>query len=166
MTSVDRPAFLALWKRVCRTFNHKLDAEQFEDYFTALASVTLEDAESASDALCKSSRYWPKPVDWLEAAQRCRKSPRHFSTFAPPVVTPDGATETTFYCHICRDTGWRPGCGCEMGRLDLTRKCPAHPFTRHGLAYPEPVKPCQCRNSNPSWLANHETKYIAPGDAA
>jgi hypothetical protein len=160
MTAADRSAFADVFARVARTFNRKLDASVASDYFTALEAVPFDEIEDAAATLVKSSRYFPKPVEWLEAAQRSRK-PKRFEKFTPPVIAADGRTETTYHCHWCKDTGWRPGCGCELGRLDLLWKCPAHPYQRHGITYPEPMKPCACRHSNPTWQANHQTAYVA-----
>lgn len=163
MTSVDRPAFFTTFRKVARTFNKKITDDVCTDYFDALEAVPIDEIEAAADTLVKTSRYWPKPVDWLEAAQRSQKHGREFTRFTPPVVMPDGTTETTFHCVQCRDTGWRPGCGCELGRLDLTKRCPEHPYSRHDMPYPEPLKACACRDSNQVWQANHPRKYVKPG---
>lgn len=167
MTNQDRPAFLTTFKRVARTFGRKIDDATCEDYFSALAAVPIDEIESAAESLVKSSRFFPKPVDWLEAAQRSRKrGGGGFQKFTPPILREDGTTETTYHCHHCQDTGWRPGCGCDLGRLTLTKRCPAHPYERYGMPYPEPVKPCDCRGNNPAWQSNHESRYVEPESAA
>lgn len=160
MTDTDRSAFGVVFGRVSRTFNRKLDAATCSDYFEALQAVPIEDIEAAAVTLVKSSRFFPKPVDWLEAAQRERRPSRNgFEKFTPPVVLPDGTTETSYHCHHCQDTGWRPGCGCDLGRLGITKRCPGHPYEFYGQPYPEPLKACSCRPTNRAWLANHESKY-------
>lgn len=159
MTPADRAAFFDLFARVARRHGKKPDAELAADYFQALERVPLEELEAAADLLWKVSRYFPKPVDWLEAAQKVRK-PSHFVRFAPPVLTLDGRAEVTYHCLRCQDTGWRPDCGCEIGRLDFRHRCPAHPFERNGLAYARPVLPCECRGHNPAWLLKYDTSYV------
>lgn len=145
----------------------KADAEAVkrlrDEYFRALYDVPMEQIHAAADTLAKGTR-WPKPGHWLEAAQRAQKGTRVFSTFSPPVVLPDGTTETSYHCLHCHDTGWRPGCGCDIGRLGLTGRCPGHPYERHGMPYPEPLKACACRAGNPTWQANHQAKYASPED--
>lgn len=158
MTGADRSAFFELFSRVSRTFNRKPDAELCGDYFTALEAVPFDDVQAAADGLLKTSRYWPKPVDWLEAAQRARRG-KSFSQFTAPVVVADGE-DAIYHCHQCLDTGWRPGCGCELGRLDMSRRCPAHPFERHGTKYPEPLKACACRATNTRWQHGHPVMYV------
>ena len=132
---------------------------QYRGGMLCAEAVPLDEIEAAATTLVKSSRYFPKPVDWLEAAQRERRTKR-FEKFTPPVITPDGTTETTYYCYHCQDTGWRPGCGCDLGRLGLTKRCPAHPYERYGMPYPEPLKACACRATNPAWNANHQRQYV------
>lgn len=160
MTAADRAAFSSIFARVCRTFNRPFSADVAADYFTALERVPLPELEAAADDLVRSSRFFPKPVDWLTAAQKARK-PSHFARFAPTVVTlPDGRAEITYHCLRCQDTGWRPDCGCEFGRLDYRHRCPAHPFERNGCAYARPVLPCECRAHNPAWLRKYDTSYV------
>ena len=167
MTDADRFAFSAAFMRIVELhapYSLKGDKDAIarlrDEYFRALGDVPIEQVTAAADLLAKGTR-WPKPGHWLEAAQRSRKGSTPFHTFTPPVVLPDGTTETSYHCHQCQDTGWRPGCGCDLGRLGLTKRCPAHPFERFGMPYPEPLRVCQCRATNPTWQANHQTKYVA-----
>ena len=167
MTDADRFEFSSCFMRIVELhapYTLKSDAEAVkrlrDEYFRALLSAPIEDVQAAADTLAKGTR-WPKPGHWLEAAQRAHKATRSFSTFTPPVVAPDGTTETTYHCTQCRDTGWAPGCGCEMGRLGLTGRCPGHPYERFGMPYPEPLRPCACRSGNPAWQMNHQVKFAS-----
>lgn len=167
MKDADRFAFSAAFMRIVELhapYALKSDKDAInrlrDEYFRALYDVPIEQVTEAADTLAKGTR-WPKPGHWLEAAQRCRKHGGSFQKFTPPVVREDGTTETTYHCYHCQDTGWRPGCGCDLGRLSLTKRCPAHPYERYGMAYPEPLKACACRSSNPAWNANHQRQYVS-----
>lgn len=166
MTDADRFEFSSAFMRIVELhapYGLKSDdgavKRMRDEYFRALIDVPIAEVLEAADALAKGTR-WPKPGHWLEAAQRCRKASSQFQKFTPPVVLPDGTTETSYHCHHCQDTGWRPGCGCDLGRMSLTKRCPAHPYERYGMAYPEPLKPCDCRVGNPAWQANHQRRYV------
>lgn len=164
MIDADRFAFSTAFMRIVELhapYTLKTDAEAVkrlrDEYFRALSSVSIEHVTEAADMLAKGTR-WPKPGHWLEAAQRARGSQP--SRFVVPVMTPDG-TETVYYCGLCQDTGWRPDCGCHLSELDLSKKCPRHPYERFGLAYPQPVRACMCRATNPAYQRGRETKFAS-----
>ena len=67
MTSNDRDAFWAIFCRLSMLFGKKPDAEMADEYFQALMDLPLVLVTDATVSLKKSSRFWPKPVDWREA---------------------------------------------------------------------------------------------------
>jgi len=156
MTPTDRQDFAALCKRLAFTFNKTLKLEVIESYYLALEQVPLSELDAAAATLMRGHKFFPKPVEWLEAVQRNR--PAVFPE-AREVLHADGTIETVHNCPHCEDTGWLPDCGCDLAVLTMTHECPLHPYVKNELEYPRPLMRCPCRATNPYFQANHQPIY-------
>lgn len=66
---IDKPAFADEWKRLCKRFNRQLDQDEARDYFDYLSPQIDTDAfVSAARKLWASREFFPRPDDFLEAA--------------------------------------------------------------------------------------------------
>jgi hypothetical protein len=157
MTPTDREALGHLLLRTASLFNRKLDALTLNAYLDALQDIPLAALETAAVTLQRTQKFWPKPVEWREAAQKTRPMVRR--PMPEPVLLSDGSVEPVLFCPRCEDSGWVPDCGCALDALAANHCCALHPFMRHGLRYPNPLQPCDCRDHNPAWQANHQTRY-------
>lgn len=170
MTETDRVAFDVAFRAVVRVHGGRDWTEQAivklrSDYWDALEELPIALVQTASSELVRSATRWPKPVDWRHAAQRMTKVA---ALPAPAVaVLEDGTTEPTFVCMTCEDTGWRPECGCDVGRLTDAFRCPRHsPTSEDRRTVRMRVKPCECRRSNPHWFAQHQGRMVEDRGAA
>ena len=152
MTTTDRDAFWAIFCRLSMLFGKKPDAEMADEYFQALMDLPLVLVTDATVSLKKSSRFWPKPVDWREA---CYKLEPIKKGFAPErwVHTADGHRVATVICPKCNDGGWRPECGCPLE--DVSGKCATH--GTGSSASSMPVMRCECVETNPEYLMRNRT---------
>jgi hypothetical protein len=135
-------------------FGKKPDAEMGNEYFDALKELPLVIVTDAVASLRKTSRFFPKPVDWLEAAYKLEPIKKGF---APErwVKTAEGDTVHTVICLKCNDTGWRWECGCEFE--SVYNKCATH--GTGSSASTMPVTHCECRETNPEWLMKNRTTH-------
>jgi len=159
VTDTDRQRFVPLFQTLARTFNRKSDPAQCNAYFDALVHVPFAELEHAVGHLQRTARFFPKPVEWLDAVQRTRQPVAHPQ---PRVVTEAGVTEAAFFCARCEDTGWCPDCGCHVDHLDAGRKCLLHGgrvLPGYDDPRPRSFGPCPCRETNPTWAANHQPRY-------
>lgn len=154
MTITDRDAFWAIFCRLSMLFGKKPDAEMCQEYFESLMDLPLVLVTDATTSLKKSSRFWPKPVDWREA---CYKLEPIKKGFAPErwVHTADGQRVATYVCLKCNDGGFRWECGCAFE--DVDGKCSTH--KTGSSASRMPVTPCECRDTNPEWLMKNRTTH-------
>ncbi len=153
MTTTDRDAFWAIFCRLSMLFGKKPDAEMCQEYFESLMDLPLVLVTDATVSLKKSSRFWPKPVDWREAAFKLEPIKKGF---APErwVHTADGHRVATVCCASCNDTGWANQCGCPFDSVD--GKCPEHGTGTSASRMP--VVPCLCRDTNPEWAMKNRTR--------
>jgi hypothetical protein len=152
MTTSDGPAFEAIFTRVQKLYGKPKDAEMALAYFQALVELPLTLVDSASLTLVKTNRFFPRPVDWLEAAYKLEPIKKGF---APErwVHTADGHRVATVICPKCSDSGWCPECGCALE--DVAGKCKEH--GTGSSASSMPVQPCHCRDTNPEFAMRHRT---------
>jgi len=162
MTPIDRSRFTQALRTVALVCNKVIKPDVIDAYFEALAAVPIEDIERAGRALARTTKFWPKPVEWLTEVQRTSVAPP--VSLPPPVVLQeDGTQEVAFHCARCEDTGWRPDCGCVVGALDIKGHCPVHGgryVKLHDTTYARARLACECRGTNPTWNANHQTRYV------
>jgi hypothetical protein len=154
MTTTDIDAFTLIYKRVGNLFSRKFEPEQCAEYFKALLEIPLTVVDAAASEVCKSSRYWPKPVDWRDAAAKLDRPTPGFAK-ERWATTASGERVATYVCLKCCDTGWRPECGCEFEAVN--GKCPTH--GTGSSASRMPVQHCECRGTNPLWAEQHKTKH-------
>jgi hypothetical protein len=152
MTTDDGPAFFAIFERVQRIHGKPKDGAMALEYFEALKGLSLHIVDTAAKQVVKTSRFFPKPVDWLEAAYTLEKPKPGFAK-ERWATTASGETVPTFVCLKCNDTGWRLECGCEFE--SVYGKCDQH--GTGSSASRMPVLPCHCRDTNPVWLEAHNT---------
>jgi hypothetical protein len=152
MTHEDIVAFKPIFERVQKLYSKPKDAETCLAFFDALKELPLTVVESASYAVVKTSRYFPRPVDWLEAAYKLEPIKKGF---APErwVHTADGHRVATVICPKCSDSGWCPECGCALE--DVAGRCKEH--GTGSSASSMPVMPCMCRDTNPEFAMRHRT---------
>lgn len=153
MTSIDRPAFARLVSTLATVHNRKVDDATLLAYFEALEDIPLELIEAGAKELQKHSRHMPKPADFREAVQKVRRA----AAPLPPVTDEHGQPVLTFVCLRCEDTGWRPVCGCDTGRLDMSHRCPEH--GGEGKA-PIRVRACECRPTNANFHRDRGARYV------
>ncbi len=152
MTPTDGPAFEAIFTRVQKLYGKAKDAEMALAYFSALVDLPLTVVDAAAHALIKTSRYFPRPVDWLEAAYQLEKPTPGFAK-ERWAKTASGETVPTFVCGRCQDGGWRWECGCLFEMVE--NKCPTHGTGSSVCRMP--VRHCECRDTNPLWREKHQT---------
>ena len=154
MTTADGPAFEAIFTRVQKLYGKPKDGEMCRAYFDALKELPLAVVDAAAHALIKTEKFWPKPVDWLDAAFKI-DAPK--AGFRPErwVHTADGHRVATVVCPECSDTGWRPECGCQFESVN--GRCDQH--GTGSSASRMPVVVCLCRDTNPEWKAAHRTTH-------
>jgi hypothetical protein len=154
VTPADGLPFQAIFKRVGRLYNKPYDGEMNTAYFEALKELPLTVVDAASHALVKSSRYFPRPVDWLEAAYKI-DTPKPGFAVNRWVTTAGGERTATYVCLKCNDGGFRWQCGCAFE--DVDGKCAEH--KTGSSASRMPVTPCECRDTNPEWLMKNRTTH-------
>jgi hypothetical protein len=154
VTTSDGLPFQAIFERVQRLYGKAKDGEMCLAYFDALKDLPLTVVDAAAHALVKSSRYFPRPVDWLEAAFKI-DTPKPGFAINRWVTTAEGHTVRSFICLDCCDTGWRMECGCPFEAVN--GKCDQH--GTGSSASRMPVMACQCRDTNPEWLMKNRTTH-------
>jgi hypothetical protein len=152
MTTTDRDAFWAIFCRLSMLFGKKPDAEMADEYFQALIDLPLVLVTDATVSLKKSSRFWPKPVDWREACFKLEQPKPGFSK-ERWTVTAGGERVATYICLKCHDYGFRWECGCAFE--DVDGRCATHGTGTSASRMP--VTFCECRSTNPEFLAGHRT---------
>lgn len=152
MITTDRDAFWAIFSRLNMLYGKKPDADMGNEYFEALQELPMTLVQDAVASLRKTSRYFPRPVDWLEAAYKLEPIKKGF---APErwVHTADGHRVATVICLSCNDTGWAHECGCPFE--DVSGKCEQH--GTGSSASRMPVVACVCRDTNPEFAMRHRT---------
>lgn len=161
MTSRDIDEFHSLLREVGQVHGGKKTDMISVAYFDALKDIPITTLRQAKEHLVSTSRFWPKPVDWRAAAQKVEARQPLAMPTRQTVTLDDGSTAETYYCAKCEDTGWVPACGCPVGLQDIRGHCPTHGgFEKHGLVYRQPVEPCVCRSSNPTWAFSHQTRRV------
>lgn len=156
MTSVDRPAFARLMTTFASIHNRKLEEPVLLAYFEALEDLPFDLIEQASIEVKRQARHMPKPADFREAVQKVRRA----APQPPPVIDEHGAAVLTFACLRCEDTGWRPACGCDMGRLDMSHRCPNHGGEGYDKKSPTRVRACECRPTNAHFNRDRGVRYV------
>jgi hypothetical protein len=156
MTSVDRPGFVRLLTTFASIHNRKLDEAVLTAYYEALEDVPFDVLEQAAIEVKKHARHMPKPADFREAVQKVRRA----TPVAPPIVDEQGVPVLTFICLRCEDTGWRPACGCDTGRLDISHRCPEHGGEGHEGKAPIRVRACECRPTNAHFNRDRGVRYV------
>jgi hypothetical protein len=154
MTPADNVAFEVIFVRVQKLYGKPKDGEMCRAYFDALQELPIAVVDAAAHALIKTSKFWPKPVDWLDAAYLIDKPKAGFAR-ERWAKTASGETVYTYICHHCADTGFRPECGCPFD--SMYGKCDEH--GTGSSASRMPMKPCACRETNPEFLQNHRTTH-------
>lgn len=69
MTRTDRARFSGLLMALAEGLGESLSDARIQFYFTALSSYPIEELERTAQALSRSSRFFPKPVDFIEAME-------------------------------------------------------------------------------------------------
>jgi hypothetical protein len=155
---MDYGDFSASMHRLGRTFSKPVDAELIEDYFEDLKGYSLPIVEQALTHCRQTARFWPRPVQVLDA---CIERARERSVSS----VPDGHAP----CRDCADSGFErgpegrglwcdgsgvchlPGCGTPGADSE------GHWFTRR----------CPCRTHNPVLARERDaSKRQSPGVAA
>jgi hypothetical protein len=154
MTTSDGPAFEAIFTRVQKLYGKAKDGEMCRAYFDALKELPLTVVDAASHALIKTEKYFPRPVDWLDAAYLVDKPKQGFSK-ERWVHTASGERVATYVCLKCNDGGFRWECNCAFEDVDGT--CATH--KTGSSASRMPVTPCECRDTNPEWLMKNRTTH-------
>lgn len=67
MNKNDKKPFAALLAGLAEAFDVALSPSRIEIYFNALSDMSLEQVQEAGSHLARSSRFFPKPVDFREA---------------------------------------------------------------------------------------------------
>jgi hypothetical protein len=72
--SSDLPAFSLTFDGLARMLSRRMDdgerANLLADYFKALQSYSLESVQAAAEVIAQKARYFPKPVEWVDAMPR------------------------------------------------------------------------------------------------
>ena len=134
MTAADWDHFVDLFESLARAFNKPVTAEtpkQARDYFEHLSDYPLPLIEQAKADLIRSSKFWPKVVDWRRACDSARSAQRT-PAFAMSQQLEDGTIEPVYCCATCHDSGWRPACGCRFSEMDWGGRCIRHPRSANG----------------------------------
>lgn len=127
MTDADKPAFAQAITLLAVTLKEpELDAMRIRQYFTALSDRPIEFVTEAVEQILRSSSWFPKPAEWLEATFTLEKQRRdtmraHLRKLPAPL------------CVACNDTGWARNeeansvarCDCqELRRLEILGRRP------------------------------------------
>lgn len=109
--------------------NHGLEPEQLRVYAFALADVPVEDIRAACVSLGKSERFWPKPVDIRETANRIAREKA--TANATRLLPPKPGSEPTYRCWRCQDSpaGWLEPMACPAIYCGKTENHAPHTFT-------------------------------------
>ena len=153
MTTADGSAFLAIYTRVCKLWDRPVKEDVAVEFFDALKELPLAIVDEAGRAVCKTSRFFPKPVDWLDAAYKLDRPKPGFAKERWAVMA-SGERVATYVCLKCNDGGFRWECGCLFE--DVDGKCQTH--GTGSSASRMPVTQCECRSTNPEWLSRNRTK--------
>lgn len=164
MIPEDHDRFCAAYRQLAVSLSAKPPAhEAVQAAYYDACPFPLAAVEDALEVLRKTSRFMPRPVQFIGACQDAAR--RHASNGGdvPPWVNHD---EARYFCTVCDDTGFErrlacDGSGvCRIGRcgkeLDADKQplpSPAHPFTRR----------CSCRATNPV-LAKDRDALRRPAD--
>lgn len=177
MTDDDYSRWAETLGTVAVAFSRDLDQATIDLYFKALKDVPFELLRLAAADIVRYEERWPTPAKWRKVVDECqgRRAEGGFRQIDQrllPAPIFDQVTQEwvhTYYCYTCRDTGWRPGCGCTADQivtlLDLPQvvgattglgRCKLHGGVEaHGMTYPQGVKPCECRPANPVFNKHH-----------
>lgn len=193
MQDTEFAAFGKALGTVAVAFSRDLDDATIDLYFKALREIPLELIQKATADIVKFEERWPTPAKWrvivddvqerLGADEQKALAERQQKLLPAPVFdTVTNEWVQTYHCYKCKDTGWRPDCGCDADQMvtimDLVHAenlkglgtCKVHgPRRRHELDYPRSVYPCECRPTNPVWQQKYPTtkpKYSRPKTAS
>src|SRR5580765_1844532 len=111
MTSTDGESFEAIFSRVQKLYGKPKDGEMCLAYFDALKELPLTVVDAAAHALIKTQKYFPRPVDWLDAAYLVDKTKQGFAR-ERWTHTASGERVATYVCLKCNDGGFRWQCNC------------------------------------------------------
>lgn len=137
-------------------FGRKLDDETITDYVEVLADLPYAQFELALQTCKRDGKFFPKPREIRMAASDARSETRPAWTPTQYVTGLDGEVTPVYHCRWCEDSGFRPACGCalsHLGTFATVGECPTHPLVVHQLTYRQALMVCDCRGSNPSYLA-------------
>ena len=188
MTDAEYPAFAEALGHCSVAFSRDLDTPTIDLFFKALKDIPWHLVRHAAADIIKHEERWVPPARWrkvvdkvserMTEAEQQQIEQASRKLLPPPLWDPITSTYVeTFQCFTCHDTGWRPACGCPKSKIvtllntdlvDLKSlgHCLDHGgHAANGLLYAQPVKPCDCRNSNPEYLKNHPksaTKFSRP----
>jgi hypothetical protein len=177
VTEAEYPNFADALGQVAIACSKDLDTPTIDLYFKALKEIPWQLIRHATAEIVKFEERWPSPAKWRhivdEVSERFTAEEHKQIVGAQQKLLPapvwDPITQTyveTFHCFDCHDTGWRPECGCPMGKLitalnspDGTLKNLGHcldhgGLVKHGHVYAQPMKPCACRATNPVYREN------------
>jgi hypothetical protein len=135
MTDSDYPAFLALAERLAQTLQATVGADTYEDLFASLKPFRLEAVQDAAETLRDTARYFPRPVEWREAAETSEL------TFIKRAIQPARREPWHCDCTACDDTGWQTlSCTGDDERCPCRKDRPQDPHTF--------ARMCECRERN------------------
>jgi hypothetical protein len=175
MTADDFKVFAGILGFVAVAASKELDGPTIDVFFKALGDIPLDLIRRASPIVIRDhTDRWPSIPIWRrccdevaskEASDLKQMQVDRARKLLPGVVDESGDYVPTFVCGLCRDTGWRPDCGCSVSNLytvmdhpqsDLQKlgQCRRHGGReQNGTMYRRAFEPCDCRNDNPVYLA-------------
>lgn len=143
MDRFHRDDFGRVMVTLAETLREQVSDIAVEGYFSALRGCDMNDLRVAADQLAQTSKWFPKPAEWKEAARkvggdRLRKA------------LPPGRDETWhFGCTRCEDDGWICHV-CEQ--IDCIKGTPDHERR---------MKPCPCRATNTTYQRRNQRPRVA-----
>jgi hypothetical protein len=141
--------FVDAYARLCNGFDRTMRPGTRREYFRVLIDVqgcTVDELSQAADDVLVHGQHFPRIADWFAAVVTVRKRRKAREWQGPGEVFKDAEGNWDWKCHRCRDTGWRPACGCDVGTLAVNAGfCSLHPRIENGVEYRPRFTRCECQ---------------------
>lgn len=141
--------FIEAYDTLAAAYEHKVNARTREVYYRQLVleeGCTVEECVAAVPFLLRAEGVWPRIAVWLRTVYTVRQHRARLTAGAQREPTVDAEGNAVWACTVCRDTGWRPECGCEVGTLVAGAGfCLLHPRIENGLHYRPRFTRCECQ---------------------
>jgi hypothetical protein len=156
-------AFIDAYAMLAAAYEHTVKNTTRDVYYKQLVreeGCTVEECVAAVPLMLRSEGVWPRIAVWLKAVHTVRYQRERRNAGAIKEPTVDGEGNAVWACTICRDTGWRPECGCTVeeisrppagvrsanGRLLVPGYCYKHPRVENGgIEYRPRFVRCECQ---------------------